>query len=71
MLVYRSKRTLYSVSVTLQLTSIPSFAIYTWTVSHKLTRSAAAMSAYPGVCHNCKKSILMSISGSVRDVSFR
>ena len=52
MLVYRSSSTSYSVSVTLQLTSIPSFEIYTWTVSHRLTRSDAAISSYPGVCQS-------------------
>lgn len=42
---YRSSRQSYCVSVTLELTSIPSLEMNTWTVSHRLTCSASTTSS--------------------------
>ena len=70
-LLYFSSSVSYSVSVTLEETSMPSLEIYTHTVSHICTRSASAISSYPGVSHNCRKSMVMSTLGSVRVVVFR
>ena len=70
-LLYFSRSVSYSVSVTLDETSMPSLEIYTQTVSQSLTRSASAMSSYPGVCHSWRKSMVISTFGSVRDVVFR
>ena len=42
---YRSSRQSYFVSVTLELTSIPSLEMNTWTVSHRLTCSASTTSS--------------------------